>query len=70
MDGTLLDSEKLWDIAIADLAADLGFELTHEVRESTLGNSMTDELTKVFDAAGCRTPTATFPDGPRGCGPG
>ena len=52
MDGTLLDSEKLWDIAIADLATDLGFELTHEVRESTLGNSMTNALTKVFDAAG------------------
>lgn len=52
MDGTLLDSEKMWDIAMVDLAADLGIAMTGELRESTLGNSMTDALTKVFDAAG------------------
>lgn len=51
MDGTLLDSEKLWDIAMGDLAVDLGIEMTHELRESTLGNSMNDALTKVFAAA-------------------
>lgn len=52
MDGTLLDSERLWDIAVEDLCADLGFEMTSELRESTLGNSMTDALAKIFDAAG------------------
>jgi HAD superfamily hydrolase (TIGR01509 family) len=52
MDGTLLDSEKLWDVAMADLATDLGVEMTRALRESTLGNSMPDALTKVFDAAG------------------
>ncbi len=52
MDGTLLDSEKMWDVAMVDLAAELGIAMTPELRESTLGNSMTDALTKVFDAAG------------------
>lgn len=52
MDGTLLDSEKMWDVAMIDLAADLGVEMTHELRESTLGNSMMNALTKVFDGAG------------------
>lgn len=61
MDGTLLDSEKLWDIAIADLATELGFELTHEVRLATLGNSMTNALTKVFDAAGLPVADRDYP---------
>ena len=52
MDGTLLDSERLWDIAVVELSASLGFTMTAEIRESTLGNSMSDALTKVFDAAG------------------
>ncbi|GAC48431.1 HAD family hydrolase [Gordonia aichiensis] len=52
MDGTLLDSEKLWDIAVAELSARHGYAMTPELRESTLGNSMTDALTKVFDASG------------------
>lgn len=52
MDGTLLDSEVLWDIAVAELAERQGFEMTPELRESTLGNSMTDALTKIYDAAG------------------
>lgn len=51
MDGTLLDSERLWDIAVAELAARLGFAMTTELRESTLGNSMSDALTKLYDAA-------------------
>lgn len=48
MDGTLLDSEKIWDVAVAELSLDLGRELTPEVRESTLGNSMQGALRKVF----------------------
>lgn len=52
MDGTLIDSEPIWDVAVADLAARLGIVLTAELRESTLGNSLDDALTKVFDAAG------------------
>lgn len=52
MDGTLLDSERLWDIAVAELAARHGYVITAEVRDSTLGNSMDDALEKVYDAAG------------------
>ncbi|MFW0785711.1 HAD family phosphatase [Gordonia sp. CPCC 206044] len=52
MDGTLLDSEPLWDIAMADLARRHGIVMSATLRESTLGNSMTDAMAKVFDAAG------------------
>jgi HAD superfamily hydrolase (TIGR01509 family) len=52
MDGTILDSEKLWDIAMNDLAGKLGATMTQELRQSTLGNSMTNALNRLFDAAG------------------
>ncbi|TYQ10395.1 UNVERIFIED_ORG: HAD superfamily hydrolase (TIGR01509 family) [Gordonia westfalica J30] len=52
MDGTLLDSEPIWDIAMADLATRHGIVMTRELRESTLGNSLPDALAKVHDAAG------------------
>ncbi|NDK89365.1 HAD family phosphatase [Gordonia desulfuricans] len=52
MDGTLLDSERLWDIAVGELCDRNGFTMSPELREATLGNSMHDALTKVFDAAG------------------
>lgn len=52
MDGTLLDSEKIWDVAVAELSLDLGRALTAEVRASTLGNSMQGALRKVFAHTG------------------
>ena len=52
MDGTLLDSEKLWDIAMAELAERLGVTMTTELRQSTLGNSMQGAMTKLYVAAG------------------
>ena len=51
MDGTLLDSEKIWDVAIGEYSRSLGTELSAEVRESTLGNSMWDALRKVLTHA-------------------
>jgi len=39
MDGTLVDSEKLWDIAMQELYARHGGVLTQQVRESTVGGS-------------------------------
>ena len=39
MDGTLVDSEKLWDIAMQQLYAKFGGQMTPEVRESTVGGS-------------------------------
>lgn len=52
MDGTLLDSERLWDVAVYELSASMGRELTAEVRESTLGNSMRGSLRKIFAHVG------------------
>ncbi len=38
MDGTLLDSEKIWDIGLDQLAAHLGGQLSPAARESMLGS--------------------------------
>lgn len=51
MDGTLLDTEPIWDVAMADLAARHGIEMTPQLRKATLGSNSVDALTKVFDAA-------------------
>ena len=39
MDGTLVDSEKLWDVSLQALYVRLGGVLTPEVRTSTVGSS-------------------------------
>jgi HAD superfamily hydrolase (TIGR01509 family) len=39
MDGTLVDSEKLWDVSLHALYGRLGGVLTPEVREATVGGS-------------------------------
>ncbi|MFY9919129.1 MAG: HAD family phosphatase [Mycobacterium sp.] len=38
MDGTLVDSEKVWHVSLAALYEKLGGELTHEVRASMVGS--------------------------------
>jgi HAD superfamily hydrolase (TIGR01509 family) len=40
MDGTLLDSEKIWDVALADTATWLGGELSSAARQRMVGSSM------------------------------
>ncbi len=40
MDGTLLDSEKIWDVALSELAERLGGTLSPEARASMIGSSM------------------------------
>jgi HAD superfamily hydrolase (TIGR01509 family) len=40
MDGTLLDSEKVWDVALDDLAAWLGGELSDSARNRMVGSSL------------------------------
>jgi HAD superfamily hydrolase (TIGR01509 family) len=40
MDGTLVDTERLWDIAVYELAEHLGRPLDDATRERTLGNSL------------------------------
>lgn len=39
MDGTLVDSEKLWDVSLQALYGRLGGVLTPEVRDTTVGSS-------------------------------
>ena len=48
MDGTLVDSEKLWDISMHELYARLGGVLTPEVRESTVGGSAESVMNTVY----------------------
>ena len=40
LDGTLLDSEKIWDVALADTAAWLGGDLSPAARMRMVGSSM------------------------------
>ncbi len=48
MDGTLVDSEKLWDIAMRELYARHGGVLTPEVREATVGGSSESVIQLVY----------------------
>jgi HAD superfamily hydrolase (TIGR01509 family) len=44
MDGTLVDSEKLWDIALHELAASYGGSLSSGARRAMVGSSMADSM--------------------------
>ncbi|WP_026917924.1 HAD family hydrolase [Gordonia shandongensis] len=50
MDGTLLDTEPLWTLAMEEFAERVGAVMTPELREATMGNSSVDALTRVYDA--------------------
>lgn len=52
MDGTLLDSEKLWDIAVRELAVELGGVMTDELRHALIGASGPNALRIVFNGLG------------------
>ncbi len=47
MDGTLVDSEGLWSVSMAELATHLGGELTAEIREELTGSSLPQTVTTV-----------------------
>lgn len=49
MDGTLVDSEKVWDVGLAELAAHYGGELSAAARASMIGTSMIDTMTILHD---------------------
>lgn len=40
MDGTLLDSEKIWDVGLRELAASLGGELSQAARADMIGSNL------------------------------
>ena len=48
MDGTLVDSEKHWDVAMHALYDRLGSVLTPEVREATVGGSAEGVMSVVY----------------------
>lgn len=52
MDGTLLDSEKLWDIGVRELARELGREMTQEIRHALIGASGANALRIMFTELG------------------
>ncbi|AYF79526.1 HAD family phosphatase [Nocardia yunnanensis] len=52
MDGTLLDSEKLWDLALRELAAEYGRELTEEVRHALIGAAGPTAFRILFEGLG------------------
>ena len=52
MDGTLVDSEKLWDVAINELYSRRGRVLAPEIRDATVGGSADGVIRIVFDDLG------------------
>jgi HAD superfamily hydrolase (TIGR01509 family) len=52
MDGTLLDSEKLWDIGVRELSVELGGEMSDEIRHALIGASAPNALRIIFEGLG------------------
>ncbi|HEY0641726.1 MAG TPA: HAD family phosphatase [Pseudonocardiaceae bacterium] len=52
MDGTLVDSEKVWDTALSGLAAHLGGELSQQARLDMVGTNMAVSIGVLFDDLG------------------
>lgn len=52
MDGTLVDSEKLWDVSMQQLYARFGGVMTPEVRNATVGGSAESVIRLVFTDLG------------------
>lgn len=52
MDGTLVDSEKIWTVALDEIMDDFGAVMTDEVRESLIGSNLRRSMLILFEAAG------------------
>lgn len=52
MDGTLVDSEKLWDVALYETAESLGGVLTEEQRMTLVGSNMDDTAAYLLEVVG------------------
>ncbi len=52
MDGTLVDSEKVWTVSLRDTAHELGGTLSAAARESVIGSDMPRTLAVLFDDLG------------------
>jgi HAD superfamily hydrolase (TIGR01509 family) len=65
MDGTLVDSEKLWDISLAALYEELGGRLTPQVRASLVGGSSQDTIRTVHTDLGLELDPVAMADSDR-----
>ena len=52
MDGTLVDSEKVWQRALEELAVTLGGDLPSAVRESMVGTTTPQAIRLLYEAIG------------------
>ncbi len=52
MDGTLVDSEKVWDVGLFELAERLGGRLSADARGRMVGTSMSQSMTILHDDLG------------------
>jgi HAD superfamily hydrolase (TIGR01509 family) len=61
MDGTLVDSEKLWDVGLAWLADEYGATLSTAARARMVGTNMTESMTILHEdiGQGWRDPEAS-----------
>lgn len=57
LDGTLLDSEKLWDIPLFELTEKLGGELSLPTRQAMVGTNVMVTLRLLFTEAGIPDPS-------------
>ncbi len=60
MDGSLIDTEPLWEIATYDVSEFLGRRLTPELRERCVGNTLRNTLTIAANHAGRTLDDALF----------
>jgi HAD superfamily hydrolase (TIGR01509 family) len=58
MDGTLVDSEKVWSVGLDQLAAHLGGHLSDAARRAMVGTSMSDSMRILHDDLGVVADTA------------
>jgi HAD superfamily hydrolase (TIGR01509 family) len=57
LDGTLLDSEKLWDIPLYELTEKLGGQLSAETRQAMVGTNVMVTLRLIYTEVGITNPT-------------
>jgi HAD superfamily hydrolase (TIGR01509 family) len=62
MDGTLVDSEKVWTVSLRDTARRLGGELSPAAREAMIGSNMARTLELMFADLGLRHEQALAED--------
>lgn len=65
MDGTLLDSEKVWDVSLDDLAAHLGGTLSRGTREAMVGSNMRVSVGLLITDLGLRDDVALLDEAGR-----